>query len=181
MNGRERLGWGSAHEQAVEGWLYARGLTVEPFGQALLSEALRDVLKGDENRSLLRWCWRPGKPRLFLVDAKHCIGAATPNHSIELRALLASRMTMLPVFYVCEDGKALSAASVLEDGDDGGCCPECWKLALDDIWGRALPERCPEHARRGRLGSGTPYALVRRDRCISLDRLFGTVISGDIA
>lgn len=179
----ERMALAGPHEQAVLNELTGRGLSVEPFGQALLSAGLRDALRTTD--SLMRWLpdiagWRPGKPKPFLVDAKNCITTKTENHSIEMRALLAARITMLPVFYVCDDYRALSAAAVFDDGPDGHCCSECWALACDDPWGRALPTHCPDHKRRGRRGTGTPYVLVRRERCVPLERIFGSVVAGEV-
>ena len=169
----DRMALAGPHEQAVLAELAGRGLSVEPFGQALLSDGLRDALRKTD--TLMRWLpdiagWRPGKPKPFLVDAKNCITTKTENHSIEMRALLAARITMLPVFYVCDDYRALSAAGVFEDGPDGHCCPECW----------ALPAHCPDHKRRGRRGTGTPYVLVRRERCVPLERIFGSVVAGEV-
>ncbi len=180
----ERIALANAQERAVASDLRARGLQIEPFGQALLAPAVRDVLKLTD--SLLRWLpdligWRPGKPKLFLVDAKGCKSSNTPNHSIEIRSLLAARLTMLPVFYVCEEYRALPLAVPFEDGIDGSCCDQCWRRVLDDPLGQELPVRCPEHQRRAGRGSGTPYVLIRNDRCRALEQLFGSIVSGEVA
>lgn len=178
MTGEERLANAHAHEQAVRAELSARGLVIEPFGQALLSESVRAMLQ--TTRTLLRWLpdligWRPLKPRPFLIDAKHCIGGSkTPFHSFEIRALLAARIIGLPVIYVCDEYRALLAEEPF-NGVDGGCCDECWRLANTGLLGGSVPDRCPEHARRGGRGSGTPYVLIKRTRCVGLDKLFGAV------
>lgn len=170
MNGADRLAWADAHEQAVMSELRGRGLAVDRFGQALLPPPIRNVMKG--STSLLRWlpdlaCWHPTARHLALIDAKGSIGSKTENHAIELRSILAARITGLPVFYVCDEMKALLATQIVRAG---GCCDGCWERMQDDPWGRRLPVRCPEHERRGGAGSGTPYVLVSRKWCQPLSR-----------
>jgi len=178
----ERLAFGTAIESAITADLSARGLRIAKFGQALLAEDVRDVLKA--TNSLLRWLpdlvgWRPTKPRLFLIDAKGTMRRATVNHSIELRVLLAARFTMLDTFYICDDYKALPADMVWPATTGGPiaryCCDGCRDAALADPTGRLLPSKCPEHVRRGGRGSGTPYALVPKSACVHLESLFGSV------
>lgn len=175
----ERLAFGNAVQNAITAELEARGLCIREFGQALLAPDVREVLK--TTQSLLRWLpdlvgWRPRRPRLFLIDAKGTMRRGTVNHAIELRVLLAARFTMLPTFYICDDYKALAADDVWPDGPIlRTCCDGCRDKALADPTGRLLPSKCPEHTLRAGRGSGTPYALVPRTACRSLDSLFGMV------
>lgn len=177
----ERLAFGDAVQDAITVDLEARGMHVKKFGQALLAPDVRDVLK--TTQSLLRWLpdlvgWRPEKPRMFLIDAKGTMRRSTANHSIELRVLLAARFTMLPTFYICDDFKALAADDVWPDGPIlRTCCDGCLEKAHADPTGRLLPSKCPEHARRGGRGSGTPYALIEKSHCRSLESLFGPIRS----
>ncbi len=178
----ERLAHGNAVENAITVDLQARGVCVKKFGQALLAPDVRDRLK--TTQSLLRWLpdlagWQPSKPGMFLIDAKATMRRATANHSIELRVLLAARFTMLPTFYICDDFRALAADDIWPDGPIlRTCCDGCWEKALADPTGRLLPSKCPEHARRGGGGSGTPYALVKKLHCRPLESLFGPVMTG---
>lgn len=176
IDGEQRMEIGSAFELDAANELRARGLRVDPFGQALLPPDVREVLKTTD--SLLRWLpdligWRPNKPRPFLIDAKTCL-RPTRNHAVELRVLLAAHFTDLPVFFICDDIRALQASAVWPDGEiERTCCNRCRSLALADATGRELPRYCPEHKQRGGRGSGTPYALIRRGLCRPLHELFG--------
>jgi len=179
VDGKQRMALGKAFELDVANELRLRGLRIDRFGQALLSDDVREVLK--TTQSLLRWLpdlvgWRPSKPKPFLVDAKSCIRTGTPNHSMELRVLLAAHFTDLPVFYVCDDFKALPAETVWPPPGCilRACCDGCLRKALADPTGRQLPKKCPEHIRRNGRGSGTPYALIERSRCQPLDDYFGS-------
>jgi hypothetical protein len=162
------------HEQDVYAKIDAPGRVVEPFGQGLLSPKVRDYLK--ETESLLRWLpdlvvMIPAARQLVLVDAKGCLSTNTnsPNHSIEMRSLLGAQLTGLPVWYVCQDFRALSMISVIEDGPDRTCCRDCWQTFRSNPG--ALPKYCPVYApRRGWGRSGTPFVLVRKDRCVPLER-----------
>jgi hypothetical protein len=180
--GTERLAFGDAVQNRIAANLEARGLAVKPLGQALLAPDVREVLR--QTNSLLRWLpdlvgWRPVRPRMFLIDAKGTMRRATTNHSIELRVLLAARFTMLPTFYICDEDGALAADQVWPPTPESPihryCCDGCMAKALDDPTGRLLPIRCPEHARKGGRGSGTPYALIPKTACVPLDALFGKV------
>ena len=178
VDGKQRMEIGSAFELDAANELRARGLRIDRFGQALLDDDVREVLR--KTNSLLRWLpdligWRPSRPRPFLVDAKTCLpGRRTANHSIELRVLLAAHFTDLPVFFICDDFRALVAADVWPDGQiERTCCDRCRQLALEDPTGRKLPRHCPEHKARSGRGSGTPYALIRRGLCRDLAELFG--------
>lgn len=149
------------------------GHTVEPFGQGLLHPSVRDYLKDTE--SLLRWLpdlavMISAYRQIVLVDAKGCKSSNTGNHSIEMRSILGGIMTDLPVWYVCQDFRALSMASIVEDGPDSWCCEGCRRTFVEQP--DQLPKRCPEHARRQRRGSGTPYVLVSKQRCLPLERAF---------
>lgn len=153
-------------EEIVIGKLRANGYPVEPFGQALLSAQARNALR--ETKSLIRWL-----PDLFIpgsrsraavtIDAKSC-STKYSNHSIEMRSLACARdIVELPVFYICPDGHAITAATVLEEGPDRVCCDRCWNCFLHDF--ASLPERCPTYVARGGLsGSKTPFVLVSKVR-----------------
>lgn len=171
MTGAERLAAAQRHELAVAHRIRALGHSVEPFGQALLRPAVRDYIT--DTNSLLRWLpdlavMVAAARVLVLVDAKGCLSTNTANHALEMRSLAGARLTELPVWYVCHEFRALSAASVLDDGPDRMCCSECWDTFTHhpDV----LPTRCPRHRARQGRGSGTPYVLVRKDRCIPLER-----------
>lgn len=164
------------HEQAVEERIRQLGFTVDRFGQGLLSETVRGYLSL-ETRSLLRWlpdlAVMVDHARIIvLVDAKNCAPSnrGTLNHSIEMRSLRTAQLIDLPVWYVCQDFKALSAHAIIRDGPDESCCQRCWKQLTelpDD-----LPERCPEHQLKGRNGSSTPYVLIAKARCRTLKKVF---------
>jgi hypothetical protein len=178
IDGKQRLAIGSAFELDAANELRSRGLRVDRFGQALLPPDVREVLK--TTNSLLRWLpdligWRPSMPRPFLVDAKTCLpNRRTENHSIELRVLLAAHFTDLPVFFVCDDYRAMAAEDVWPSGQiRPGCCNRCIELALEDPTGRRLPSHCAEHKARGWRGSGTPYVLIRRSVCRPVEEWFG--------
>jgi hypothetical protein len=169
---------GKAHELDAAAEIRLHGLRVDEFGQALLSEDARAALR--QTKSLLRWlpdlvAWRPAKPRPFLIDAKTCLdGRKTANHSIELRVLLAARFTDLPVFFICDEMKALEADYVWPGGNIvRACCDRCLADAAADPTGRQLGKRCPTHLARGGRGSGTPYVLVARSACKPLETFFG--------
>lgn len=109
---------------------------------------------------------------IFLVDAKNCKSnnKDTPNHSMEMRSLLAAQVIGLTVWYVCQDFKALSADAVIKDGIVKPCCESCGRLfkeSPDD-----LPDYCPEHLARDGAGSGTPYVLVAKNCCRPLQESF---------
>jgi hypothetical protein len=167
---------GKAHELDAAAEIRLHGLRVDEFGQALLSEDARAALK--QTNSLLRWlpdlvAWRPAKPRPFLIDAKTCL-RKTANHSIELRVLLAARFTDLPVFFICDEMKALEANFVWPGGNIvRACCDGCLADAAADPTGRQLAKRCPVHLTRGGGGSGTPYVIVARSACKPLEAFFG--------
>ena len=176
----DRLEIGLSHERAVADKIRSLGYAVEQFGQGLLKQNVREALK--ETESLIRWL--PDLAVLVvesklvvLVDAKGCIkgNQNTPNHSLEMRALMAANITSLPVWYVCSEFKALSAASVIEDGPDRACCQGCWKLFLTGDPTK-LPRKCPEHDRLNRRGSGTPWLLISKQRCRPLEKVFPPLI-----
>jgi hypothetical protein len=149
-----------------------RGYVVQPFGQELLSDVVREELK--KTQSLLRWL--PdfaviGSPHgMVLVDAKSATKANqdSPNYAIEMRSILAGEMTQLRVIYVFHDDRYVPVRDVRAK-IARPCCVDCGD-AFDDGSAHRLPEYCSVYGpRRGRGRSGTPFVLVRKDNCASLN------------
>ena len=106
-----------------KGWLAA------PFGQAQITEDLRENLRAwsDDygNPTLLRWmpdiiAARPGPdPYICLIDAKteSASNQASPNYSIEVNAvdagLVFANFLRIPVLYVWSDGGVMTPNTVL--------------------------------------------------------------------
>lgn len=169
MNGKERMLAAAEHERAVIDRLRALGYSAEPFGQALLTASVRQYLARTE--SLLRWlpdvaAMGADPYDITLIDAKTAISSNTPYHAIQMQSLLGSKLTEIPVWYVCDEFKALPLTDIVNRGPDRVCCADCW--ARFNQQPQSLPTYCPEHSRRGGRGSGTPYILVSKSRCIAL-------------
>jgi hypothetical protein len=156
------------NEQATAEHLRGIGCEVLPYGQDLLSEAARELLRGDPNawpRWLADFIVRtPGQDRL-LVDAKFAL-PGTLNHSIEMRSLWAARREGLPVWYVCSfydptsdkfvGFKAIDAATVPTGWP---CCFGC-ATAYETQMITQLPVYCPIQEQNSR-GSRTPFFVVK--------------------
>lgn len=156
------------------------GLEVEYYGQALLNEQARAMLRGVPTPQ--RWVpdfmvSRPpitDRPRYpdalrgkytFLVDAKWR-WKNTGNHSIEMRSLLAAPTFGLDVFYVCStrEGSECRDFGVIsyehaKRTRHRPCCAACYRTfaqTRDPM--RDLPEHCPNQE-RSREASATPYVV----------------------
>jgi hypothetical protein len=177
-----RMALGVSFEQRCKAALLKEGFAVEPFGQALISEAARSWLAG--TKSMLRWLpdfavYIPGNRQFWTVDAKTKTRHDTGNCAIEMRSLYAAALIGVPVLYMSERvGHSLltiSAASVIAGAIDGKCCASCWATLVDGIKKPALIERlpvyCDAHKSKGGGGSGTPYVLVAQRRMDSFPRL----------
>lgn len=139
-----RLEFARHHEEHVAAEFRRCGFTVDPFGQALLSDAARFALRSVNPPSGLRWIadfivWR-SDVTAFLVDAKASLRNDTESFSIETASYetqLAFERIGQPVVFVFAD--------------------MTWNRACD-----LRPHRiCSGSAR----GSGTPFVLVwKRDQ-----------------
>lgn len=148
-----------AHENAICVQLGRRGWSVEPFGQALLSERMRDGMR--QVHYPVFWRWLPDliacrDGRIVLVDGKYELRTDTPNFSVEMSARHA-HLCMLD----------LGAPIVYVFGDMS--CNYC-----DDL----IPERgYGSLGGAGRVdgvrGSGTPFVLVKKSQQLHLDEIFG--------
>jgi hypothetical protein len=151
MGFEQRLTLAAKHEADIIAKLKGLRWHAEPFGQAQLSDASRDLLKGylDDrlHPTLLRWLpdiiagyRRPDSSAyVCLIDAKVC-NEKYANYSIERDAVHAlaclTEHLAMPCFFVFDDWKILTARDALM--------------------------RC-EPGPRPYNGSGTPYWLVSRD------------------
>lgn len=159
--GQTRLHIGQVHEQKVQRSLAARGWDVQPWGQGLLSDSIRQAfMDADRGRDVLLWRWLPdliaakGR-RLYLVDPKTDIREDTPFFSIELRCIMAQRaMSTLGIRHVV----------VWSDFS----CNFMDLLRIADI-----RQPAGESRRVASNGSGTPFALVRKSEQLALDDVFG--------
>lgn len=82
---------GASHEEAVANRLREHGWHVEPFGQGLFSELIRNTMLHHEPKVMLRWlpdliASRNGVLRL--IEAKSRT-SKTENHSLEIDSLMA--------------------------------------------------------------------------------------------
>lgn len=162
------------NQEATSDKLIALGNTVQVYGQELLSDAARELLRGAPtlDRWLPDFLVRTHAADVVLVDAKFSY-SHNRNHSIEMRSLLAARREGLPVWYVCslyqettgefDQYKTISATSVPTAWP---CCPSClmiWLSSTDaQIINHLLPTYCPM-ARSSATGSRTPYFVVKAE------------------
>ena len=137
---------GDAHERRVAEELALRGWDVSPWGQGVLTEAVRVALRGTE--SSLRWTpdLVAAKDRqVFLIDCKsRMTSRITHRHAVER----AAAWTQLPICYVFDNLDILTPLDVLMLGRTG-----------------------PQPA----AGSGSPYHLVPTRRSLAFDEVFGTM------
>lgn len=162
--------------------LQARGHKVTDYGQGLVSEETRKLLRAAHPPDLGRW---PADFRMVTDKGLSCYGDAkfsygrNRNASIEMRSVLAARVQTVTWFYVCSkwDGRTFSDFKSINIGGmplDKGCCPEClatFHSSRDPIEINArLPEHCP--VARQQHGSGTPYFLVLAESFPYGDLLF---------
>lgn len=137
-----------AHELETKRLLEERGWTCDRFGQALLSERMRELLK--TTRSALRWLpdiLAAKRGQIILVDAKDAQRLDTKNWSIEIAAYDAGTVIQQtfghPVLYVWHDFTA-------------------------NFHDELTIERSFD-SRSFTAGSGTPFHLVRKTNTHALD------------
>jgi hypothetical protein len=155
---RTRLASALEHEKNVTKALTERGWLAEQFGQAMLSEPMRDHLR--RVKTSVRWMPDiiaaksfPAGERIIFVDAKagekH---KETGNHDVERAALeSAERWIELsggqcPYYFVFSDGGVATPGDVRE---------ACW----DGFYNGN--------------GSGTPFVLFKADLCRPFHTVFG--------
>lgn len=161
MKGQDRLHIGQTHERRVQAELERRGWYVQPWGQGLLHERVRQAL--NDKAPVVLWRWIPDliavkEPRICLIDPKSDYRSDTPNFSIEISAIQAHRAMSclgLRVVYVFAD----MSCNTPED-----LRPIRWEM----------PD--PGRRRVAANGSGTPYALVRKSDQHPLDKWFGPAL-----
>jgi hypothetical protein len=150
--------------------LEAHGHRVADFGQGLVSEEARQLLRAAKPPDLGRW---PADFRVITDGGLSCYVDAkfsyphNRNVSIEMRSVLAARLQSVTWFYACSvwDGRSFSGFKAINIGGmplDRGCCPSCLEAfhsSPDPITVNAqLPNYCSTAQQQG--GSGTPYFLV---------------------
>lgn len=157
-----RLEIGKLHELRVLESLIRRGWDAEYFGQAMLSERMREYLR--KIPTCVRWMPDiiaakniTGKNLVAFVDAK---GGKkyqeTGNHDIETASLVAAEKWIelsgdeCPYYYVFDDGTVATPGDVREHGHDGMF--------------------------RGN-GSGTPFKLLPCTKTRTFDSAFGEKVS----
>lgn len=159
-------------EAATRAALEDARLQIQDYGQGMLNDAAREMLRGVPTAE--RWkqdyLVRTPTGRTVLVDAKFSFDN-TQNHSIEMRSLLVAGASDLPTFYVCSHwqvGGTFTEFQVLHYQEimvigpySWPCCSECRNIftGSDDPM-RDLPERCPQQ-KRGTTASGTPFFVAR--------------------
>lgn len=158
-------------EAVTRSTLVGIGLDVAEYGQGLLSDAARELLRGVPTAQ--RWTQdfiiRTPAGHTVLVDAK--FSHESENHSIEMRSLLVAGQSDLPTFYVCsrwQIGGVFTDFSVLHyqqiavvGPSSWPCCHHCREIFTSGTEPmRQLPERCPQQE-RGTRASGTPYFVIR--------------------
>ena len=164
MSGQDRLYLGQGHERRVGLSLEARGWHVHPWGQGILSAEVRSAFyELDRDKDVLLWRWLPDMiavkgDRILLVEAKaeHERNADTPHFSIELRCVMA-QLAMKP----------LGLPSVIVWAN--GYCNYTENLRVIDY---RMPSGTGRRVRDAN-GSGTAFALVRKDEQLPMDDIFG--------
>jgi hypothetical protein len=163
--------------------LIARGHTVAEFGQGLVSEDARKLLRAAHPPDLGRW---PADFRVRTADGLDCYVDAkfhdgrNRNDSIEMRSVLAARLQSVTWFYACSvwDGEKFSgfkSINIRAMPLNKGCCPDCvgiFHSSADPVEvNKLLPDYCP--VAKMQRGSGTPYFLVLAESFPYGDTLFG--------
>jgi len=147
-------------EKAVIDRLRCNGWYAERFGQCLLPEMMRDIMKcyHDDygNPTLLRWLpdiyaghfTAQGRAFCCLIDVKTC-ASKTENYAVELSAVEAvgklCDVFHMPSYFVFDDWGILTAREIEQRGRPGS----------------------PHNS-----GSGTPYCLVARTFSHPFDQMF---------
>ncbi len=151
---QQRKAVGDAHEAHVAHELAERGWDVSPWGQAVLTQAVRAALRRTD--SFLRWTpdlAAAQDRRVVLIDCKGRMTSRTSHrHAVERSAVMAhlhlTAWTQLPVAYVFDDLGVLTPWDVLLSGRTGPLTTK---------------------------GSGSAYFLVPVARALAFDEVFGTV------
>lgn len=149
-----RIGFAEAHEALVAEHIRAAGWTCGPWGQALLTDELRDALRATDCPAR----WSPDLlavhgVRWLFVDAKAEIRTDTPNFSIELSAFRShvawrdANRQLGSFVYVWDD----LTCSYIEDLEDG-------QIKVGEYHGS---------------GSGTPFGLVSKTVTRPFESVFG--------
>jgi hypothetical protein len=168
-----RMAISELNQAATERAIRGLGHGINSYGQELLSEPAREMLRRAPtlDRWLADFIVKLASGDVVLVDAKFSY-ARNLNHSIEMRSLLAARREELATYYICsvwdEDGrvftdfKSIAAAKLPVAWP---CCPTCLQLFQSStdvaVVNKVLPMHCPR-AMRARGGSGTPYFVVQQ-------------------
>jgi hypothetical protein len=145
-----------AHEEQVAHKFRRAGFNVDPFGQALLTEAARAALREVTPPSGVRWmadfvAWR-ADVQAFLIDAKTSVRSDTASFAIEeasYETQLAFERFGQPVIFVFADFS--------------------WNRACD-----LKPHRRCDGSQRG---SGTPFVLVWKRDQRPFDELSATEVA----
>ena len=152
-NFQRRKAVGDAHEQRVAQELTRRGWHVDPWGQGVLSNAIRIALRSTS--SCLRWLpdlIAAKNEQIAMIDCKtRMTSRTTSRHAVEYSAVTAQLQLvawgLLPVYYVFDNLDVLTPYDVLTNGTSGP---------------------------RTHAGSGTPYLLIPTARSLHLDDVFGS-------
>ena len=149
-----RMSTASEHEKNVCARIRSLGWQCEPFGQALLSEPMREALR--RFKTPVRWM--PDliavRDEILFVDAKSEQRRDTPNFSVECASWESDKRWSIalaaPVVYVFADFSA---------------------NYIDAL----RPIRTISEDRGGTSGSGTAFILVRKSDQLHLEEIFGRV------
>lgn len=141
MSFSDRIHHGIAHERACLERLENEGWTVQPWGQGILTDEIRNSLR--DAHGTIMWRWTPDliavrNNEIRLVDPKSDIRADTEFFSLEVAAWATHtfmRVLGLPVIYVWQDFSVN------------------WPDGIEVV-------RFSEGT--GTRGSGTPFVLIRK-------------------
>lgn len=178
----DRLQWAvKTSEPLTREAIESFGYTVEPYGQGMLTDEARKLLRGVSTPQ--RWIpdfivKRPpitNRPRWpsdrrgsysFLVDAKYR-QPHQHNYSVEMRSLLAGPTFGMDVYYVCStrngntcgDFGVVRHDHLVTDRRINPCCGHCWRIysTADDPM-IELPQHCRNQVKNS-SASGTPYIV----------------------
>lgn len=154
----ERNQAAAKHEQMVKQQLEIRGWYVRSWGQGIMDDVVKSILRAKS--PVVLWRWLPdliatkGK-KIYLIDAKTDIIKNTPNFSVELHAVIAHKAMSplgLRIIYVFDDMSCNVPERLI---------PIRWTIPPDE-------QDCVISN-----GSGTPYILVRKCDQIPMDTVFG--------
>lgn len=155
----DRMRLAAQFEADVIAALHARGWHAEPFGQALLSTAIREALRQAADETPLRWLPDIIASKRFasrtltvLIDAKSGHRwKETGNQCVETAAARSqasfAEWAGIPIYIVFESHAVMTPAVILEIGYPG-----------------------PHHGH----GSGTEFLLIPDVAGVSFDAVFGS-------